>query len=158
MAPKRPRAYLSGGMEYAKDEGVRWRKEMEEWIAVELGHSVFNPNVESEKFLKKKLRRGSLRTLKFANIDRFQSIVQGIVRLDSTEIALRSDYVVCLWDASAQRGAGTKGELSIAKYFNKPVYMVTRMSKQNIPGWILGCTSRIFSSFAELREYLRTNY
>lgn len=156
--PKRLRTYLSGGMEYAKNEGVNWRKEMESWITTELGHSVFNPNSESEKYLKKKLPRGSLRSLKFSDIDRFQTIVQGIVKLDSQEIALRSDYIVCYWDASAQRGAGTKGELSLARYFNKPVYIVTHMHAENIPGWILGCSSRIFPSFDELKAYLMGRY
>jgi hypothetical protein len=155
---KRIRAYLSGGMEYAKNEGASWRKGMEHWIANELGHSVFNPNVESEKYMKKKLKRGNLRKLKFTNVDKFQSIVRGIVKLDSAEIASRSDYVVCLWNGSAQRGAGTKGELSIARYFDKPVYMVTRMRRDRIPGWILGCTSDIFSSFDELKKFLLTKY
>ena len=156
--PKQLRTYLSGGMEYAKNEGMNWRKEMETWITSELGHSVFNPNFESEKYLKKTLPGENLRSLKFSDIDRFRRIVRGIVKLDSREIALRSDYVVCYWDVSAQRGAGTKGELSLARYFNKPVYIVTQMRVENIPGWILGCSSGIFRSFAELKEYLRKKY
>ncbi len=158
MASRRLRAYLSGGMEYAKDEGADWRGRIEAWIVSELGHSVFNPNVESEKYLRNRLGKGSFRTLKLRDVERFQSIVRGIVKLDMSEIALRSDYVVCLWNAGALRGAGTKGELSIATYFGKPVYMVTRMQKERIPGWILGCTTRIFRSFGELKVFLREEY
>ena len=158
MGSSRLRAYLSGGMEYARDEGADWRAKMETWIVTELGHSVFNPNVESAQYLRKHLRHGSFRTLKLKNVRRFQSIVRGIVLLDMDEIARSSDYVVCFWDASALRGAGTKGELSIAKYFRKPVYLVTRMEVQRIPGWILGCTTRIFPSFARLKTFLRATY
>ena len=136
---KKIRTYLSGGMEYAKGEGQDWRRAMEKWIVREMGHSVFNPNKESEKYLKKKLPGGNLRKLKFSDIKKFESIVKGIVRYDSLEIARKSNYVICYWDASAQRGAGTKGELTIARFFNKPVYMVTRMRRLRIPGWVLGC-------------------
>ena len=155
---KKIRTYLSGGMEYARNEGVDWRTMMEEWIVRELGHSVFNPNSESENYLKKKLPNANLRKLKFSDIDRFQSIVRGIVKLDSEEIACKSDYVICYWDRSAQRGAGTKGELTIARFFGKPVYMVTRMQPSRIPGWILGCTSRTFHSFGELKLHLKQKY
>ena len=152
---KRPRVYLSGGMEYAKDEGADWRGMMQSWILEELGHTVFNPNVESDKFLKRKLPHEDLRRLKFSDINRYQTILRSIVRLDSEEIALRSDYVICYWNQSAQRGAGTKGELTMARFFKKPVYMVTRMKSEKIPGWILGCTLKIFGSFDELKSYLK---
>jgi len=155
---KRIRTYLSGGMEYARDEGIDWRKSLEKWIIHDLKHSVFNPNTESKKYLKKRLPNVNLRTLKFSNVERFRLIVRGIVKLDSNEIARRSDYVVCFWDKSAQLGAGTKGELTIARFFNKPVYMVTRMKRSSIPGWILGCTTRIFASFDELKSYLTLIY
>jgi hypothetical protein len=155
---RRLRTYLSGGMEYAKDEGLDWRKMMEEWVSTRLGHTVFNPNAESERYLSKKLPSGDLRRLKFTDVDKFQRIVRGIVRLDSAEIARRSDYVICLWDSSAQRGAGTKGELTIARYFGKPVYMVTHMKRENIPGWILGCVSKFFPSFEALKKFLQKKY
>jgi hypothetical protein len=31
MKHKKLRAYLSGGMEYAKDEGADWRAETQDW-------------------------------------------------------------------------------------------------------------------------------
>ena len=155
---KRIRTYLSGGMEYAKNEGMNWRSKIETWVALQLGHTVFNPNSESERYLKKMLPDINLRALKFSDVSRYQSVVRGIVKLDSEEIAKRTDYVICYWDKSAQRGAGTKGELSIARYFGKPVYMVTRVQHSNIPGWILGCTSEIFSSFGDLKIFLQKKY
>ncbi len=155
---RRLRTYLSGGMEYAKGEGQDWRREIEEWITTELGHSVFNPNNESEKYLRKRLPHQNLRKLKFTDTAKFESIVRGIVMLDSLEIARKSDYVICYWDASALRGAGTKGELTLARFFGKPVYMVTRINRIRIPGWVLGCTTRIFGSFEMLKTYLKGKY
>jgi hypothetical protein len=146
--------YLSGGMEYAKNEGIDWRSEMEYWIRKNLKQKIFNPNVESEKYLRKALPKRNFRSLKSTNIDAFIKIVRRFVILDSKEIAERSDYVICYWDKSAQLGAGTKGELTIARYFNKPVYMVTQMQKEKIPGWVLGCVTKFFNSFDQLKHFL----
>jgi hypothetical protein len=152
------RVYLSGGMEYAKNEGIDWRNDLESWIHKNLKQKIFNPNSESEKYLRKILPHKNFRELKTTHLDAFIRIVKKFVILDSKEIAEHSDYVICYWDASAQRGAGTKGELTIARYFNKPVYMVTRMPKENIPGWVLGCVTKFFDSFDELKHFLLMKY
>jgi hypothetical protein len=154
MKHKKLRAYLSGGMEYAKDEGADWRAETQDWLVQTLGHSVFNPNKESESLLKKYLPSNNFRSLKTEDIKRYTAIVQRMVDVDSKEIATKSDYIICLWNKSAQQGAGTKGELTLAKYFHKPVYFVTRMKSEKIPGWILGCVTKQFRTFEELKSYL----
>lgn len=158
MGRKQLRVYLSGGMEYARNEGVNWRNELEDWIRQNLKHSVFNPNAESAKYLAKRFPNGDFRKLRGSNPDKFTEIVRGIVYLDSHEIATRSDYVICFWDYGAQKGAGTKGEVTIARFFQKPVYLVTRFKHSNIPAWVLGCTTKIFPSFHELKGFLLTEY
>ncbi len=157
-ARKSLKAYLSGGMEFAKGEGADWRYEMEDWIRKNLKHSIFNPNRESEKFLLKKFPSGNFRKLKYENVKRYTEVVRDLIDLDSREIAHRSDYIVCYWDESAQKGAGTKGEITIARFLEKPVYLVTQMKPEDIPGWVLGCTTRIFGSFDELKEFLLEKY
>jgi hypothetical protein len=52
------------------------------------------------------------------------------------------------------RGAGTKGEVTIAKHFGKPVYLVTSMRLEEIPGWVLACVTKIFSRFEDLFSFL----
>ena len=158
MRRRKQRAYLSGGMEYANKEGADWRRELQRWIEENLGHSVFNPSDESVKFLARHYPDGNFRKLKTKDLGQFTSLVRKIVDLDTREIARRSDYIVCFWDRSAQQGAGTKGELTIAKFFGKPVYMVTRMNHAHIPAWILGCTTHIFSSFTQLQQFLKDRY
>jgi hypothetical protein len=132
--------------------------DIENWIQKSLKHKVFNPNVASDQYLRKVLHKNNFRSLKSTNIETYIKIVQKFVIQDSKEIATRSDYVICYWDMSAQRGAGTKGELTIAKYFMKPVYLVTQVPKEKIPGWVLGCVTEFFSSFEDLKEYLIQNY
>lgn len=148
------RVYLSGGMEYAADEGRDWRREMHTWLQEYFACEVFNPNVESDKFFAQQRPGADIRKLKERDIAAYAALVAQLVAIDCREIAERSDLVICLWDDAAMRGAGTKGELTMAKYFDKPVYMVTSMPPTAIPGWVLGCTTLIFSSFEELKEFL----
>jgi hypothetical protein len=148
------RVYLSGGMEYATNEGRDWRQELHEWLTVGLKCEVFNPNHESDKYFEKNYPGTDIRALKTSDIVKYATIVAQLVEIDCNEIAERSDLVICYWDDSAMRGAGTKGELTIAKHFGKPVYMVTTMKVEEIPGWVLGCTSLLFSSFDELKAFL----
>jgi hypothetical protein len=152
------RVYLSGGMEYAPNEGRDWRRDLQQWFEQELGWKVFNPNDESEHFLARYLPAGSdFRTMKTDDPDGFQRIVRQIVDLDCREIAARSDCVVCYWDQGAMQGAGTKGEITMATYHGKPVYLVTSFPFQEIPGWVLGCTTMIFGSFEQLKDFLARN-
>jgi hypothetical protein len=46
----------------------------------------------------------------------------------------------------------------MAHFFKKPVYMVTAMPFDSIPGWVLGCVSRTFGDFGSLKEFLRLQY
>jgi hypothetical protein len=148
------RVYLSGGMEYADGEGVNWRKEMQEWLQDNLKHSVFNPNVESDIFFAQRYPNLDFREIKKTNINLYQEIVRHLVDIDCGEIANKSDYVICYWDEGAAKGAGTKGELTMARYFGKPVYIVTSFPLYDIPGWVLGCATNIFPTFYELKQFL----
>ena len=148
------RAYLSGGMEYAAGEGRDWRKEMQSWLEGELGCSVFNPNVESDRLFAKEFPGVNFREMKNTDLPAYMSILEKLVSIDCDEIAVRTDFVVVYWDDAAQRGAGTKGELTMAHFFRKPVYMVTAMRPETIPGWVLGCVTRMFDDFTRLKEFL----
>lgn len=149
-----PRVYLSGGMEYAAGEGRDWRRELQSWLESHLAGSVFNPNVESETLFTTRYPGIDFRALKSRDLALYSRIAAELVDIDCREIAERSDYLVCYWDESAQRGAGTKGELTVARLSRKTVFLVTAMPPASLPGWVLGCTTRIFPSFDALKEFL----
>ena len=156
--PRPLRVYLSGGMEYADDEGRDWRAQLQEWLEQELHCEIFNPNRESERFVRTHHPGLDFRALKAQDLPRYSAIASGLVDLDCREIAERSDMVICLWDEAAMRGAGTKGELTMARFSGKPVYLVTSFPHRDIPGWVLGCTTRILAGFEELKEFLLHEY
>lgn len=158
MKRKKLNAYLSGGMEYARNEGADWRKEIQAWLHQELGHTAFNPAIESAKFRRRRLKGEDFRTLKNGDLKRFTRLVRLLIDRDLAAIAGRSDYLICLWDQRARKGAGTIGELTMARSLRIPVYMVTRIAPENIPGWILGCTTRRFRSFYELKGFLSRKF
>lgn len=152
------RVYLSGGMEYAEGEGFTWRQDLQNWIEENLNHKCFNPNIESNIFFDTHYPTVNFRDLKSQDIDLYKTIATKLVEIDSKEIAERTDYLVCYWDNGAAKGAGTKGELTMAKFFGKPVYLVTNFPLSDIPGWVLGCTTDFFNSFEKLKEFLLKRY
>jgi hypothetical protein len=143
-------------MEYAAGEGSSWRHDMQEWLESRLGHAVFNPTVESQKFFRDRYPRVDIRQLKFDDLGLYTEILRHLIDIDCREIAERSDYIVCYWDESAARGAGTKGELTMAKFFGKPVYLVTQDRLHDLPGWVLGCVTQPFTSFEALKSFLES--
>lgn len=152
------KAYLSGGMEYAENYGADWRKEMGSWLKKELRHEPFNPVVASEKFLTSAYPDVDFRRSKVDDLKTHLKIAKEIVELDSKEIVLHSDYLICYYDESAQRGAGTKGELTVAQIFGKLVYLVKGMELESVPSWVLGCADHIFNDFEDLKSFLKKKY
>ena len=148
------RVYLSGGMEYADGEGAQWRSELQEWLEGTLSDTVFNPNIESERFFSARYPRTDFRKLKVENVGLYQEILRNLVDIDCKEIAENSDYLICYWDEGAAKGAGTKGELTMARFFGKPVYLVTSFPLHDLPGWVLGCVTKTFRTFGELKIFL----
>lgn len=152
------KTYLSGGMEYADGEGFQWRQELQTWIEQNLKHKCFNPNHESNIFFENNYPSVDFREIKTQDIDLYKTIATKLVEIDSNEIAKNTDYLICYWDNGAAKGAGTKGELTMAKFFGKPVYLVTTFPLSDIPGWVLGCTTKFFNTFEELKSFLAKQY
>ncbi len=147
------KAYLSGAMEYEPDEGKSWRAEIELWLDQELGHGFFNPVSETEKLVGKEVA-GDYRNWKKTDIERYRNYIRQFVDQDINAVINTCDYVICLWNEAAQRGGGTHGEVTMAYYHSKPVYMVCEIPLENVSGWILACASQIYSSMEDLKAHI----
>jgi len=155
---KRVTAYLSGGMQFAKGEGADWRFEMGKWLKEVLRHRAIDP-VQESKRLKARLRaRGQQLNGSKRTGGAWPSFFRQIVDADCRFVSKEANYLICLWNSSARRGAGTQGELTVARVNRIPVYLVSKTRLQDLPGWIQGCTTRHFSSFRALRVYLIQRY
>lgn len=151
------KAYLAGAIEYAPDSGKTWRNDLSYFLKFELGHDVYNPLIEEGNILTSGESK-KFRSLKNTNPETFKNIVRKLMRNDIKSLDTEIDYLICYWDSFATKGGGTYGELTFAFYKNISVYMVTEQPLKDISGWILGCTTEIFTSFAELKNFLRSKY
>jgi hypothetical protein len=149
-------AYLSGSIEYAPDNGKSWRAQITPFLRG-LGHEVYDPAADEKKNLKEDEVR-NFRSWKARDLPRFQRTVRKIIAWDLDWIANKTDYVVCLWDGAAARGAGTQGELTLAHHAGIPVYLVLGMPVEQVSGWILGCASEVFAGFDEFGAFMLEQY
>jgi hypothetical protein len=149
-------AYLCGAVEYAPDQGKGWRGEITPFLQ-ELGHQVFGPTLDDRKNLTPVEIR-DYRTWKGTDFPRFQKTVRKIIDHDLTRLENRCDYLVAYWDEYAGRGGGTQGEITVAYRRALPVYLVIDMPIEQVSGWILGCATEVFTSFDELKDFLRKKF
>jgi hypothetical protein len=149
-------AYLSGSIEYSPDYGKSWRAEIAPFLR-ELGHDLYDPALDEKKNLEDDEVR-EFRLWKETDLLRFQKTIRKIIAWDLDWIEHKSDYIICLWDEAAARGAGTQGELTLAHRMGIPVYLVLGMPQEKVSGWILGCATEVFADFDQLKQYLRTKH
>jgi hypothetical protein len=148
--------YLSGGMEYKKNLGMGWR----EWVTQELEkrhHDAINP-VKLEICEEEKdgvpVQVQLTQLKKEGKLDECRNLVRKVLfRKDMFAIQL-ADAVVVYYDESVQKGAGTISECWEAFREGVPVYLVTDFPVVEIPTWLIGETTKIFSDFDELLEYV----
>ena len=150
------KAYLSGAIEYAPDGGEEWREEMTSWLKKHLNHTVFNPAIPSSVLTQEE--RANFRRWKVDDFFRFRATVRKLIQRDLEAIVKKIDYVICHWERGVLRGGGTHGELTMAYYFGKRIYMVLGMPRGEVSSWILGCTTEVFDSFNQLKKYLAREY
>jgi hypothetical protein len=150
-------AFLCGGMEYAPDGGREWRERIRLWLQENLNHHVYDPTLEARRILSPE-ELSNLPNWKTTDLDRFRKVMRFVLNQDLDVMARRADYVICYWDEAAARGGGTQAELTGAYRKGIPVYLVTEIPVEDISGWVLGCTDRIFPSFESLKSFLVVTY
>ena len=148
--------YLSGGMEYKKNLGMGWR----EWLTQELEklhHDAINPvKLEICEEEKDGLPvQAQLTEMKLeGKLDEVRRLVRKVLfRKDMFAIQL-ADALIVLYDESVQKGAGTISECWEAFREGVPVYLVTEYAVTDVPTWLIGETTKIFSDFEGLLEYV----
>lgn len=155
-------AYLAGAIEKAPDSGVEWRKNATP-VLKKLGLNVFDPCVETDGKLAQKLgwkkfTTEAWRDLKENNYQLFCDVGKWIVNEDLDAI-VASDILIVFFDKYVTQGAGTYGEITLAKWLNKKIYLflASDFPREEVPLWVTGCVTRIFNNFEDLVTYLRIN-
>lgn len=146
------RIYLAGAIERAPDLGVGWRKDVTPFLE-ELGFEVIDPCIIEDKGMKlfenELVRRKDLSTPE--KLAAYKSTVKHKVIIPDLAMLYSCTHILCLWDKYAQAGAGTAGELTMARWLQKQVWLVNGYDDiAKVSGWILGCADEIFNNFEEL--------
>ena len=149
--------YLSGAMEFAEDEGANWRKDLSIWLENNLGHKAFDPVVNSKKLIKEEGAE-NYRIWKETNLNNYINFIRKCVDEDINIVRNHTDYLICLWDKNVLKGAGTHSEVTIAYDSKKPVYLINKLPKKDLSGWIMACSTEIFNNFDELKNFLIKKY
>jgi nucleoside 2-deoxyribosyltransferase len=145
--------YLSGGMEFKKGLGKNWRVNLTEKLE-QLGHEALDPvkmeldNAEAANFDWKANKQAEDLTL-------YREMVRKhMFRKDMAAIQ-KSDATILLYDESVRKGAGTLAEAWECFREGKPVYLITEFTREEVPGWLIGETTRIFRTPGQVVDYIR---
>ena len=144
-------------MEYAKNGGADWRKEITLWLITNLNHSVIDPVIESKKLIKN-YKEEEFRSWKQTDPEKYVEIIRMAIKKDLDAVVNKADYVICLWDQNVFKGAGTHSEVTFAYYHGKPIYLVNKLPINDLSGWIMSCASEIVNDFESLKILLNNRY
>lgn len=154
--------YLAGAIERSPDGGAAWRLEITPKLET-AGYTVFNPCVETDGKLAEKLGWDEFsiekwRKLKKEDYQLFSEVGKWIVEQDLDAVAI-SDVMFVYFDKYVTQGAGTYGEITLARYLEKDVYiaLASGFSKEDIPLWVTGCATKIFNDIDAALAYMKLN-
>ena len=151
------KAYLSGPIENAENDGADWRISITNWLKNNLSHSVFNP-VDATQEITKGYPSDSFREMMKSNPDEYKKLIRKIIDIDIDAVINKSDYLIVNWEKSVFRGGGTHGEITMAYHFKKPIYLVNQVPIDNLSSWIYSCSTEVFNSFNDLKSYMIKKY
>ena len=151
------KAYLSGPIENAENDGASWRQDMTFWLGKNLNHKVFNPVIETKNIIGH-LKANNFRSMKKTDPTEYKKIIRKIIKLDLEAVINDSDYLIVKWDKSVLKGGGTHGEITMAYWIKKPIFIVNSLPIEDMSSWIFSCSDFIFNDFKSLKKKLLQLY
>ena len=150
-------AYLSGPIENAENDGANWRESITPWLKDEIKHDVFNPVLATRKIISN-LTNTQFREMKDTNPTKYKNLIRQIIDIDIKAVVEETDYLIVDWNKSVFRGGGTHGEITLAYYLKKPIYLINHVPIDDLSSWIFSCSTEVFDSFDDLKIYLSSLY
>ena len=151
------KAYLSGPIENAENDGASWRQDITLWLKDNLDHKVFNPVLETKNIIGH-LNPSIFRSMKKTDPIEYKNIIREIIKLDLEALINDSDYLIVKWDKSVLKGGGTHGEVTMAYWIKKPIFIVNSLPIDDMSSWIFSCSDFIFNDFKSLKKKLTQLY
>lgn len=144
------RFYLAGPISHEMGKHfIEWRADMEDFLA-SLGHVGVNPLKKYPVPAQERVKVEHMIHTEKDDVAR-EYIRRRIITAD-LELLHSSDAVIAY---IPKYSSGTGAEVGLAYFWNKPVYVVTSMDREQWAGWFVGLSTLIFLSFDELKTFLR---
>ena len=150
-------AYLSGPIENAANDGADWRELITPWLKDEIEHDVFNPVLATRKIISN-LTNSQFREMKETSPKKYKNLIRQIIDIDIKAVVEESDYLIVNWNKSVFKGGGTHGEITLAYYLKKPIYLVNHVPLDDLSSWIFSCATEVFDSFDDMKIHLLSTY
>lgn len=148
--------YLSGGMQHKEGFGADWRIKCGNRIR-ELGFYPLDICAFDRAYA---AQYGELYTMKDVDLhlQNKSNMRKHFIHTDIELVIRDSDAVILLYDESVRRGAGTISEAQEAYMHDVPVFVVSTYEDwvKEVPGWLQGLATKIFTNFETLYEYLES--
>lgn len=148
--------YLSGGMEKKKGLGSTWRKNVATRVK-EMGYFPIDITALDRAYAKEhgELFYSFNKSFEKEELLKFKSNIRRHFIYTDIELVLKdTDALIVLWDEAAAGGGGTHNEISEAYSHGIPILMVSSVPVDDIPGWIIAQTTKIFTRWEQLFKYL----
>ena len=127
------------------------------WLKDNLNHEVFNPVLETKNIIGH-LNPSIFRSMKKTDPIEYKNIIREIIKLDLEAVINDSDYLIVKWDKSVLKGGGTHGEVTMAYWIKKPIFIVNSLPIDDMSSWIFSCSDFIFNDFKSLKKKLTQLY
>lgn len=154
----KPTVYMPGAMQFTDAADFGWREKI---IAVlgdkinfldptckEFQHATFTAGETIALFNDPKLVREK-------HTPKFRDAVKEIINADLRAV-VQSQALCAYWTPGANKGAGVKGELTVAAWHNIPVILIVPDEYyEMIPGWTWGCVTHYVKNIPDAIATLR---
>jgi len=152
--------YLAGPIDGADiDNAKEWREWLTEQLAP-MGIGTLNPfgqfGGDRLAEVRKDLHEWNVR----GQVDNIREFVSKVVMPPDLDMVEKCDFVTLHIPKLTSEVCGSYGEATLAFYLNIPVYIVTTrcLRPVTLPNWIIGCSDKIFSSWADYLYFIGDKY
>lgn len=97
---------------------------------------------------------------RFGNLNAIRGLVKDRIIPPDLKMVEKSNFVTFWLPAKGPEICGSFGEITLAFYLGKPVYIITRrrLKPVNIPNWAIGCSTKIFKDWCSYLNFIKEKY
>jgi len=150
--------YLSGSVDFSPDKGKGWRDDITPFLE-QMNVRVFNPlNHHKTFYITENIdtikRPYMTKLLENGQFDELREEMRELCHFDLRAIDLAS-FMIVNYDTSLHL-CGTVEEISIGSKQVKPILIMCKNGKKNLPSWLYGRLphEHFFNTWEELKNYL----